>query len=305
MFNYNHLYYFYITAKVGGVSNAAKYLHISQPSLSSQLKILENNIDKQLFEKKGRRLQLTAEGEKAFAYCKKIFDVAAEFSESLKTQSEKQSQRIRIGVTDQVERPFIADLLSPLIREKHKKFEKTFFVSSASSEILMEQLRSQDIDLLLTNKPIYSEDVTEYASAEMPVNLFVSSRLLKELKFKVTRNTTALDLINNVPSGMILPSYKMKLRQETDIYFQEIKLRKKAVFESDILSVVGRAIIDGAGVGFLPMPYVFDEIKRGILTAVGPREGYWKHSLYLLGRKDDGHDEIIDEVISSVKKLGK
>ncbi len=82
MFNYNHLYYFYVTAKLGGVSNAAKYLHISQPSLSSQLKVFEGSIDKKLFEKKGRKLQLTPEGERAFIYSKKIFDVAAEFAES-------------------------------------------------------------------------------------------------------------------------------------------------------------------------------------------------------------------------------
>ncbi|XGC80599.1 LysR family transcriptional regulator [Bdellovibrio bacteriovorus] len=305
MFNYNHLYYFYITAKLGGVSNAAKYLHISQPSLSSQLKVLESTTGKKLFEKKGRRLQLTPDGERAFAYCKKIFDLAAEFAESLKSPTEKQSQRIRIGVTDQVERPFIADLLSPLIREKQKKIDKTFFVSSAPSEVLMNQLRSQEIDLLLTNKPIYSEDVTELASASMSVNLLVSTKLLKEMKARITRNTSAIEFLNGIPSGLILPSYKMKLRQETDIFFQEIKARKKVVFESDILSVVGRAILDGAGVGFLPLPYVYDEVKRGLLTVIGPKEGYWKHSLYLLGRNEDTHDETIDDVIMSVNKLEK
>ena len=58
MFNYNHMYYFYVTAKLGGVTNAAQYLHISQPSLSSQLKVFESTIEQKLFEKKGRRMQL-------------------------------------------------------------------------------------------------------------------------------------------------------------------------------------------------------------------------------------------------------
>ncbi|MEK2647028.1 LysR family transcriptional regulator [Bdellovibrio sp. BCCA] len=305
MFNYNHLYYFYVTAKLGGVSNAAKYLHISQPSLSSQLKVFESSIDQKLFEKKGRRLQLTPEGERAFAYCKKIFDVAAEFAESLRSPSEKQSQRIRIGVTDQVERPFIADLLSPLIKERKRGVEKTFFVSSAPSEDLINQLRSQSIDLVLTNKPIYSEDVKEFASASMPVNLLVSTQNLKELKIRISKGTSALEFLNAVPWGLIIPSYKMKLRHETDLFFQEIKARKKVVFESDVMSVVGRAIIDGAGVGFLPVPYVYDEVKSGVLTTIGPKSGYWKHTVYLLGRKDANYDEVVEDVKNSVKRLEK
>ncbi|KHD88631.1 MAG: LysR family transcriptional regulator [Bdellovibrio sp. ArHS] len=305
MFNYNHLYYFYVTARLGGVSNAAKYLHISQPSLSSQLKVFESAIDQKLFEKKGRNLQLTAEGEKAFAYSKKIFDIANEFAESLRSPSEKQSQRIRIGVTDQVERPFIADLLSPLIKEKRRDIEKTFFVSSAPSEILLNQLRSHDIDLVLTNKPIYADDVKELASANMPVNLMVSTKNLKDLKIRVSRSTSALEFLNAVPWGLIIPSYKMKLRHETDLFFQEIKARKKVVIESDIISVVGRAIVDGAGVGFMPVPYLLDEVNNGTITTLGPKAGYWQHSLYLLGRKDDNYDDTVEDVKNSIKKMEK
>ncbi|MEN0058511.1 MAG: LysR family transcriptional regulator [Bdellovibrio sp.] len=305
MFNYNHLYYFHVTAKLGGVSNAAKYLHISQPSLSSQLKVFESAIDQKLFERKGRHLQLTPEGERAFAYSKKIFDLAAEFADSLRSPSEKQNQRIKIGITDQVERPFIADLLSPLVREQKKSVEKTFFVRSDPSEILITQLRNHDIDLLLTNKPIYVEDVQELATASMPVNLLVSTKNLQDLKIRISRNTSAAEFLNAVPWGLIIPSYKMKLRHETDLFFQEIKARKKVVFESDIMSVVGRAIVDGAGVGFLPIPYVLDEIQDGSITAIGPKAGYWKHTLYLLGRKDSHYDETIEEVKNSVKRLEK
>ncbi|WP_374034251.1 LysR family transcriptional regulator [Bdellovibrio bacteriovorus] len=305
MFNYNHLYYFYVTARLGGVSNAAKYLHISQPSLSSQIKVLESSIDQKLFEKRGRNLHLTPEGERTFAYCKKMFDVAADFAESLKSPAEKQSQRIRIGVSDQVERPFIADLLAPLIREQKRGVEKIFFVSSAPSDALVTQLRSREIDLLLTNKPIYADDVTELAAAEMPVNLMVSTKNLKERKIRISRNTSALDFLNAVPWGLIIPSYKMKLRHETDLFFQDIRARKKVVFESDIMSVVGRAIVDGAGVGFLPVPYVMDEVQSGILTLLGPKAGYWKHTLYLLGRKDEKEDETIQDLKKTVKRLEK
>ena len=303
MINYNHFYYFYVTAKLGGVSNAANYLHISQPSLSAQLKVFENSLGKKLFRKEGRKLQLSVDGEKAFAYARKMFDIAADFSESLKTPSEKQSLRIRIGVSDQVERPFVADLLSPLVVQKRKGLERIFSVSSGPDEVLGKSLRSQEIDLILTNRTVYSEDLEEIAAVAMPVKLFVSSQNLKSFKMRVSKGTAAESFIAASPWGMVIPSTKLKLRHETDLYMQEVRTRKRIVFESDIMSVVGRAISDGAGFGFLPTPYLNEEMKMGLVSAIGPKNGYWQHMLYLIARKDAHRDQAIEEVKNAVKAM--
>lgn len=305
MFNYNHLYYFYVTAKLGGVSNAAAYLHISQPSLSSQLKVLEASLGKKLFKKEGRKLQLTGEGEKAFAFTRKMFDVAVDFAESLKSPLEKSTRRIRIGVSDQVERPFVADLVSPLIKQKTKGLERIFSVSSASDEQLLKSLRSQEIDLVLTNRTLYADDVSEIAAVAMPVKLLISNENLKSVKIRLSKNTSAADFIDMAPWDFVMPSSKLKLRHEIDVYMQEIRSRKKIIFESDMVSVVGRAIIDGAGFGFLPEPYLQEEIKMGLISAIGPQKGYWKHMLYLIARKESHFDQAIEDVRIAVQAMGK
>ena len=64
MFNYNHLYYFYITAKLKGVTVAALQLNTSQPSLSSQIKNLETALKRKLFRKSGRNIELTEDGKR-------------------------------------------------------------------------------------------------------------------------------------------------------------------------------------------------------------------------------------------------
>ncbi len=51
MYNYNHLYYFYVTAKSGSVMTAATLLSISQPSLTSQLKVLERSLERETLSK--------------------------------------------------------------------------------------------------------------------------------------------------------------------------------------------------------------------------------------------------------------
>jgi LysR family transcriptional activator of nhaA len=81
MYNYNHLHYFYVTAKSGGVNAAAKHLRISQPSLSSQLKVLERSLDVRLFQKVGRNNQLTPAGLVIYGFCRRMFELSEEMCE--------------------------------------------------------------------------------------------------------------------------------------------------------------------------------------------------------------------------------
>src|SRR5688572_533804 len=112
MYNYNHLYYFYVTAKSGGVMNASKYLRISQPSLSSQLKVLESALDVKLFQKVGRSNQLTRAGTTVYGFCRQMFEVSEQMSEALTKQVPSVNRRIHIGVSDEVERSFVVEVVS-------------------------------------------------------------------------------------------------------------------------------------------------------------------------------------------------
>ncbi len=58
--NFNHLYYFLTISKEGSIVKASKKLHMTQPALSHQLKSLEIDLGKKLFDRVGRRLILRA-----------------------------------------------------------------------------------------------------------------------------------------------------------------------------------------------------------------------------------------------------
>lgn len=51
--NYHHLRYFWMTAREGSLRRAAEKLHVSQPSMSAQIKSLEESLEKPCFAKKG------------------------------------------------------------------------------------------------------------------------------------------------------------------------------------------------------------------------------------------------------------
>ena len=196
-------------------------------------------------------------------------------------------------------------ILSPLVQQKRRLLNKSFSITSGQEDQLLRSLRSQEIDLVLTNKPVYAEDVQELAAVEMPVRLIIANQSLRNYKIRISRNTKIEEFLTVSPLGLILPSNKMKLRHETDIFMQDIKTRKRVVMESDILSVVGRAVIDGAGIAFLPVPYLYEEIKMGLVSTIGPKVGYWQHMLYLIARKESRYDEAIEEVRKNVIALGK
>ena len=61
--NFHHLRYFWTVARKGGVRKAADELHVSQPSISAQLRLLEDSLGEKLFKRSGRNLVLTEMGQ--------------------------------------------------------------------------------------------------------------------------------------------------------------------------------------------------------------------------------------------------
>ena len=67
---------FVAVAEQGGVSRAALSLHIAQPALSRQIMALQEELGFQLFERVGRRLSLTGEGEEFLSDCRSLLSHA-------------------------------------------------------------------------------------------------------------------------------------------------------------------------------------------------------------------------------------
>src|SRR5438477_9836820 len=82
---------FVTIAEQGTVSSAALHLHISQPGLSRQIGELQQELGLKLFERVGRRLVLTAEGEQLLADCRDLLGYATALSE--------RAQMLRAGDT--------------------------------------------------------------------------------------------------------------------------------------------------------------------------------------------------------------
>lgn len=304
MYNYNHLYYFYVTAKSGGVTAAAKQLRISQPSLSSQLGILERSLDVKLFQKFGRANKLTEQGAAIYGFCRRMFEISEEMAELIARRVPSAARRIHIGVSEEVERSFVVEVVS-LFLKKHGLAQRPKVTMVAEhADKLIDRLRFRELDAVVTHLATPDPDVATLERVEAPVALTCSSKWKMRSKVRrVTAKDAIADIVGGEDAQWVLPSSRFKLRAEIDQFFEENDLKGRIVFESDVIASLVRSVVDEVGLAFLPLLYLAREIREKSLRILGPEGGYWQYRVSLLCHKQSRDDALIQSLARSFKDV--
>jgi LysR family cyn operon transcriptional activator len=107
-----HLRYFVSVAEHGSVSRAAQHVHVSQPALSRQIHDLESELGVRLFDRVGRRIELTAQGEDLLRYCRDVLAQAESVRERARALAGGVVGVLRVGATAQTTQSILAGFLS-------------------------------------------------------------------------------------------------------------------------------------------------------------------------------------------------
>jgi DNA-binding transcriptional LysR family regulator len=145
--NLQHLRAFAAIVDTGGVARAAARLHLSQPALSRQIQALEAELGVPLFDRIGRRVQLTSEGEDLLRCGRRLLaeaDLLGERARSLKTG---ETGILRVGATPQVIENLLAGFLTQY-RRRHPGVE-VHLVEDGGVR-LHDRLERGDVHLTLT-----------------------------------------------------------------------------------------------------------------------------------------------------------
>lgn len=113
--NFHHLRYFYVVARDGSIARASRTLHVSQPSISTQLRQLERAFGEKLFQKQGRGLVMTDMGRLVFGYAEQIFGLGRELLDTVRDRPTGQPLRVQVGIADVVPKELAFRLLRPLL----------------------------------------------------------------------------------------------------------------------------------------------------------------------------------------------
>lgn len=242
--NYHHLLYFWTVAREGGITAAAKQLHVTPATLSIQIRELEKSLGVKLFRKEGRTLALTDMGQSVMEYANDIFSTGKELMEMVRGRPTGSPLMLRVGVKDVMPKLVAYKFLEPAIRLDQKT---RLICHEGDIDALVANLSVHRLDLVLSDTPLNPS-----------IKVRAYSHLLGEstVEFMGTR-----DLVNKLKRGfpeslnqapMLLPMSNTVLRRSLDQWFAENELHPDLCGEfedSAMLKIAGQY-----GAGLMPVP---------------------------------------------------
>lgn len=196
--NLNHLKYFYKVCLCGSLTEAAEHLYISQPSVSSAIKSLENEFGISLFKRTHSGMQLTPEGKVLFEACKELLSHAAQVENIMKDLGDKR-KKLRLGIP-----PMIGSLLLPKIYRdfcclypdinleitEDGRSELLYMLSENLLDIVF-SLQNNTIDKNFSSYIIGNMEIVCCASKEHPVSKLkcVTPKILKNTPLVLFENS--------------------------------------------------------------------------------------------------------------------
>lgn len=144
--NYHHLLYFWKVAKTGSIAKASAELKLTQPTVSEQIRLLENSLDRKLFDRVGRSLALTETGKNVYGYAEKIFALGGELTNSLQGIETEAPPTICVGIERGLPEDIVALLLARLLAMKPRPVLE---LRHGTSEDLRKALASGTLDVVL------------------------------------------------------------------------------------------------------------------------------------------------------------
>ncbi len=277
--NFHYLRYFWMVAREGGLRRAAERLHVSQPTISAQVKALEAQLGEKLTRRAGRGLALTDAGRRVFDYAEEIFALGDDLVEAVSRASATRPRLVRIGVADSLPKPVSHALMRPLFR---LGAPVRVVASEGSAADLLGQLGAHRLDLVLADEPAPSSlniRAFNHPLGECGVAFCATAALARGARARFPR------VLDGAP--MLLPTQRTALRRSLDHWFQKRGLRPRVVAEYDDGALMTIAAADGLGV--LPIP------------AVAEREAVERYGLARLGRTEECREQFF--AISAERRL--
>ena len=251
--NYQHLLYFWVVAREGGLVAAGKVLHLSHPTLSAQVHALEDHLGEKLFTKVGRRLVLTDVGRVVARYADAIFTLGREMVDTVKGRSTGQPVRLSVGIVDVVPKLVVKRLLEPaLALEEPVKI----FCHEGSYDKLLADLALHSIDLLIADAPLPSGSSVRafnHVLGESGVTFFGTRSLVKALQAGFPQS------LEGAP--MLLPLENTTLRRALNQWFDRLGIRPRVVAEFEDSALLKEFGADGVGI-FAGSSVVAKELER-------------------------------------------
>jgi LysR family transcriptional activator of nhaA len=245
--NYHHLLYFWTVAKEGSLTGASKRLRLAQSTLSTQIKLLEEQLGVELFSRSGRKLELTERGRTAFDYADSIFALGNEMVSALRDETSS-ATCVTVGITQTISKPIVVRLLAPVLGDPNIQ------ISCVEDRFagLVDRLGRHEIDLILSDAPLGPDPdfkAFNHRLGSSAISFFAAPALAKQLRREFPRSLH--------DTRVLLPIEGSVIRRELDSWFAAEGITPRIVGqfgESALLESFGQR-----GLGVFAAPSVLED----------------------------------------------
>jgi len=259
--NYHHLRLFWEVARAGSLRAASAKLHLTQPTISAQIKSLEKTLDERLFERSGRGMKLTAAGRLVMECAGEIFSLGTEMLRTLHGQGSTKALRLNIGITDSLPKLVAWRQIRPAV----KAFPNLqLSCTEGHAQELLGALVAGRLDMLLSDEPAPTSlpvKAFNHLLSESPVVFCAAPALARQLGKGFPAS------LKNAP--MLLPASRTAWRHEIDRWFDAHRLQPRVVAEFDDAALMKTAAADGLGCVPVAATVLDDAIDRYGLKPIG------------------------------------
>jgi LysR family transcriptional regulator, hydrogen peroxide-inducible genes activator len=246
------LRYYLVAAKHKSLRQASRELKISQPSLSAQLKGLEESLGVNLFERNRGGVLLTPIGRELVNEANQAINATKSIIEAANYAKNGPSGTFRLGASPSLG-PYSLPNVLPSIHKEYKGVK--FFVREEVPALLYEGLLAGKYDLILTILPVDDHSITVSKLFREPIYLVVNTEhYLAKNKTITTEQLSGLEVLTI---------------EEHHLFYAQVealcsKFNAKLLrdYEGTSLDSIRQMVQMGMGAAFLPALYVRSEIKN-------------------------------------------
>ena len=255
---------FLAVVECGSMRAAAERLYISQPSVSGAVADLEETYGVRLFERLGRRLYLTGEGEQLAGYARRMLSLNGEIDRQMRSAGERLPLRIGASVT------VGSSIMAGLVRQLEGPPPYVFVGNTGTVE---QRLLTNQLDVGLVEGEIHSRD--------LQITPVLRDRLVLVCpQGHPLCGRSGIRLAELADQPLILREPESGTRQVLDLEFRRLGVPMRAAWEC----TNSQAILHGLGVALLS-PRLLEEDGGG-LAAVPLLDGPVERWFSLVVHKD-------------------
>ena len=234
---------------------AAKALHLTQPAVSMQVRLLEEAAGLPLVEQLGRRIHLTDAGRELLPYAGGIADLLREAEDAMKALQGVGGGELSLAVTSTAK--YFAPRLLAEFRRSHPEARLRLAVSNR--EAVVRELTENTVDLAVMGRPPRGLDTEAAPFAKHPIGIIAAPDhpLAGRKRLPLERLAGETFIIRERGSGT---------RAAMEHVFAERGFRARETLEMSSNETIKQAVMAGIGIAFLSTHTIGLELRAGRLV---------------------------------------